>query len=290
MYVRTGGATVIQNNLIGRNLGGQALPNQIGVLVAEGMTSLTGNQIANDTTQGVTITTNDSVLISKGGIYDNGDSMARDGIRYTGVPAPLPPPNGLVIFRSAIAKPNGKHTVYIGLRRRSGGGSRILEIFSNPQAEEDEPQGKTFLFQKTIDTSKPYTDELEFDSSAAFMTAKSFTATLTNINATSEFSTIHGGRLIIPASIDFLEANPGPNSVGFIMGPSELFSLREAPTLHGPWERTTNGQKQTVMVDDPGLDSPIALELWTVPINPQDEEKFWRAELDWEKVLGEPVD
>lgn len=290
IYIHTDGKTLLQSNLIGRNLGGLALPNQMGVVVAKGETSLLQNQIANNSVQGVRIETDDPVTVSKGGIYNNGDSMARDGIRYQGVPAPVPPPNGLVIFRSGAPNSNGKHTVWIGLPSRNDG-SMILEIFGNPQSEDEEPQGKTFLLQKTIDTSKPYTDMLEFDSNSAFMTAKSFTATLTKNKATSEFSTIHGGRFIIPAFITFVNDGTAPNTVKLLLGPSELFTLREAPELHGPWNRTTEGESESVMVEDPRLSEPIEFEVWTVPVSSAgDGQQFWRAELDWEKILGEPVD
>lgn len=286
IYIETDAKTTLQGNFIGRSVNGVKLPNQTGVKIVQGETTLTGNQIANNTQRGIDVESDDPVSISKGGIYDNGDGMAAAGIHYD--TPPLDPPNGLVIVRSIFLNDNGKHNLWLGLPSRDGGGMMTLEIFGNDQKQEDLPQGKVFLHQETIDTSKPFTKKLELSPNASFITTKSFSATLTEEKSTSEFSTQHKNFPVIEAGVFPLEVNVPNGTIGMIMGPSKIFSLEEAPLPNGPWTRSIQGRSETITRRDERLGMDFEFEVWIVQLS-QDEGQYWRATLDWEKLLGQPV-
>ena len=107
--------------------------------------------------------------------------------------------------------------------------------------------------------------------------------------STSEFSTQHKNFPVIEAGVFPLEVNVPNGTIGMIMGPSKIFSLEEAPLPNGPWTRSIQGQSETITRRDERLGIDFEFEVWIVQLS-QDEGQYWRAALDWEKLLGEPVE
>ncbi len=261
-------AVTLRNNRIGVSANGLALANGTGVNVAAGNeVAMTGNTVAWNTVEGLHSVPGAALSVRRGAIYANGDGLRADGIAWSAEPFPVP----VVKMRRTIS-PSGEAFVILAVSAVAGSTPVGLDFFANPAA--NQTQGRHWLFERTAVPGQPFTEVLRPAADSPLATMNNFTVTATVTGRTSSFSTHAIAESVVYPTLNFAPSLPGrirlvwPQPV-----PAGLYYVAEAPTLAGPYTRSTS----PVSPDGGNFSANFLLS---------QDDQYFRLEVDPAALLG----